>query len=158
MKFYEVQQALEEGKKIRRSDMNGYLIFEDRYEAQPKIRYVLAGSFCSLPYHIGESELLADDWEIIEEATIKTKTIKYITCPKCKKDLELTDIHVYRRLCGFCNTNIELKNEDKPIKDLLAEAKALTGMSKSIDMSIDFSKFPDHTISLWYKLPSIIKS
>lgn len=49
------------------------------------------------------------------------------------------------------------KKEDKSIKELLAEAKTLTGTSKTIDMSIDFRKFPEHTIYFWYRPEPIIK-
>lgn len=121
MKFEEVKQALETGKKITRKTFNGKNLVKSPLMSIATFENSIA------EYKFSYIDIIiADDWEIIEDplkATIKTKTIRYITCPNCKKDLELTDIHVYRRYCGFCGKNIEFEEEKvKSIKDLLTEA------------------------------------
>ncbi|MFA6727555.1 MAG: hypothetical protein WCS17_04975 [Prevotella sp.] len=122
MNFEKVLGAMSEGKKVTGSCVKGgYLelflrIHRDRsFEEEHVLRYTTEDSVTELPC-IPVDWLLADNWEIVPEPTcaiVKTKTIEYVACPNCGKELELTKLHKYSRCCGFCGTQIQLLRKQK---------------------------------------------
>ena len=123
MNFGEILEAMNNGKKVTIPCLRGCLelflrIHRERsYEGEHVLRYTTEDSVTELPC-IPIDWLLADNWEIVPDfphAIVKTKIIECVVCPKCGKELDLTEIHKYGRYCGFCGTQIQLIREQKRV-------------------------------------------
>jgi transcription elongation factor Elf1 len=110
MKFYEVQKALEEGKKIKLSQMKGTYFYI--FDAGKKLLCVGPGHS---EYILSLDELLADDWEILEDIPETKLSLKYVfLCPSCKtyrvlQQLKEAPLHSQDATCGNCGQNVKLK-------------------------------------------------
>lgn len=90
--------------------MEGHLIFVDVYNPTLKIRYLKNGVYS--PYHIGESDLLADDWEIVEdipEAHIQLE-YKYFYICKCTATQYVKYGEAFH-VCGNCGMKTKLNSD-----------------------------------------------
>lgn len=149
MKFYEVLKEFEDGKKIKRPNMEGYLIFDRRYEVQSKIRYVYNGSS---PHYISEEELLANDWRIIEDIPeiqlFRSKEIRY-TCPKCKRESEILvyteDRSETVHECRHCGQKFRFSNLEE-MKKMYYDTESK--IEDYTPILIDFVKNPPDIITL----------
>lgn len=169
MKFYEVQPLLEAGKRIRLPYMKGFLILDERFDAQPKIRYILNG--CSTNHCISENELLAEDWEIVDDIPeiqlFQSKEIRY-SCPKCGRESEqivypedkTTAVHK----CHYCGQKFRFKNLEemkeiyydmdskllshkKYLEEWKAEIEEIMSRENSVDVSMRSIKYQE--LYLW---------
>jgi len=129
MKFYEVQPALEEGKKIRRQSNPDVIIYMGKINTFDGTRIPsLMREKDGDPSHsdiYGRIELFADDWEIVEDIQevelFMPKKVRY-TCPKCKRESEQLiypeDKPETVHECRHCGQKYRFKNIDE-MKDML---------------------------------------
>ena len=107
MKWYEVQPALEEGKKLRRTSWSkgDYISYNNS-----AINYNTASNII-VRFSCNQNEVLADDWEIVEEVPVAStcKDVRYqYECPTCKEIS--SSIHADGLVnCAGCGGKIKLK-------------------------------------------------
>lgn len=130
MKFYEVQKALEEGKKIRRKGMSKNEYFKLDTEIYSTltigtlVRVDCIPIRCINKYRLTDDDLFADDWEIIEDIPeVKLEYKPYFRCPTC--DFDNTNFAYYKagwtcKKCGQVVKLIEPGNK-KSFEDTLKE-------------------------------------
>jgi len=115
LKFYEVQPALESGKKIKRGNWNfGHLIISGN-----TICALFQGN-CYSEYDFRARDILADDWEIIEDIPqiklFRSKDIFFI-CPKCQRHQEQLVYSEDRdetvHTCRHCGQKYRFSNLDE---------------------------------------------
>ena len=94
MKFYEVQPALEAGKKITHHNLRGKFISIEKEEANifgKTLVLTISDHLRKFGYSLDTFDLFADDWEIIEDIPevklFRSKEILY-KCPKCERTSE----------------------------------------------------------------------
>ena len=123
MDFGKALEAMKAGKKARRTTWNhsGKLSIgsKEQFGKELFVWYNSERNSNSYGIHpIDTSEILADDWEIIEDipkVKIETSIEEYYVCPKCKKSniywpsMERDNIHA----CVQCGKKMELYREDK---------------------------------------------
>lgn len=117
MDFSDALKALKEGKKIRRKT------YDDGYWLEIKEMYIsgcAGGKVKHLNYTNGNkyeyvtisiTDILADNWDIFElpkQVPVKKKTVEYITCSNCGKDIELEKTWDAVR-CKHCNSVMEIE-------------------------------------------------
>lgn len=80
MKFYEVQPALEAGKKITHSHLNGKFLSIEKEDANifgKTLVLTISDHSREIGYSLDMFDLFADDWEIVEENTIDSKLLSH---------------------------------------------------------------------------------
>ena len=80
MKFYEVQPALEAGKKITHSHLNGKFLSIEKEDANifgKTLALTISDHSREIGYSLDMFDLFADDWEIVEENTIDSKLLSH---------------------------------------------------------------------------------
>lgn len=146
MKFYEVQKALEEGKKIRRTSWNhgSYLFLgtKEQYGKNVLVYNVLTSNQASSGvYDINVNEIFADDWEIIEdlqEAKVQITISETYKCPLCGASDEYWSSqkdHFEKFgyfLCGRCGQ--KLKPSMQTDEEVCTYIKNETGRTFSVSL------------------------
>lgn len=88
MKFYEVQPALEAGKKITHHNLRGKFISIEKEEANifgKTLVLTISDHLRKFGYSLDTFDLFADDWEIIEDIPeVKLRVTEYFICPSCQ--------------------------------------------------------------------------
>lgn len=109
MKFYEVQPAFNNGKKIK-SKKFGTFFFKDAhlyYEHRELIEPIRGFAI---------SVILADDWEIVEDVPeVKLEGNFTFFCPNCQthrvlQQLKIPGFEKEAVTCGNCGTKVKLTN------------------------------------------------
>lgn len=116
MKFFEVQPALESGKKIKRHEWKHYLHI-DEVKAFPMldmvVRHIIVynddGTTDVKYFKSFDDDLLADDWEIVEdipEAELH-REIKYFYVCKCTAT-QYVNLDNEFHVCGNCGMRTKI--------------------------------------------------
>ena len=103
MKFHEVQEALEAGKKITRKAFYGKNLVKSPLLAVATFEYSI------IEYKFSYLDITADDWEIIEDIReVKVEYKPYFRCPSC--DCDNTNFAYYKEgwTCKKCGQVVKL--------------------------------------------------
>lgn len=106
MDFGKALEAMKNGKKVRRPTMssNQHIIYDNIYES----KFVLVTLSeerlnCPVEYRFSIDDLLAEDWEIVEEhLPVKLQCRYYVICPLCKREFRISSRN-NEFICGRCN-------------------------------------------------------
>jgi len=115
MKFYEVQPALEAGKKITHHNLRGKFISIEKEEANifgKTLVLTISDHSREIGYSLDMFDLFADDWEIIEDIKeVKVEYKPYFRCPSC--DCDNTNFTYYKTgwTCKKCGQVVKLNDQ-----------------------------------------------
>lgn len=114
MDFSDALKALKEGKKVRRQSFRDhYIEIIENVDSIKGTSYSLAifqNSKLIADYEVTNADLFAKDWDIFEpkKVIVKTKTVEYITCSNCKKDIEVSP-NTKKVICDSCKNEMILE-------------------------------------------------
>lgn len=127
-------KALKDGKKVTRPSLKPKWVelrqFDSMIDGEKVNRLILRFPDSDRWHYMdfSDSYVLSNDWEILpapEKVTVKTKTIEYITCSKCKKELEVKSSNKIL-ICEYCKNEMSLsrigeftEDEEKIVLDLV---------------------------------------
>lgn len=155
MKFYEVQPALEAGKKITHHNLRGKFISIEKEEANifgKTLVLTISDHSREIGYSLDMFDLFADDWEIVEDILecklFRSKEIRY-TCPKCEREHEQLvypeDRSETIHECHHCGQKFRFSNLEE-MKKMYYDTESK--IEDYTPILIDFVKNPPDIITL----------
>ena len=157
MDFSKAFEAMKNGKKVKKSGWNDvYIIFE-----APDNFYRFRPSGLKEDWYFGNNDILAEDWEIVEDIQeVKLHIKEYFTCPKCGH--ENIGFHLDNGVstCTKCGTRVKTlprcDRSNKKYGEIVSTykeylEKMISGFEDDTKECIASEQYQSAGISTWYK-------